>query len=296
MARQPKLPPQANATYEATIISPDDPDRSWLNWPGRASAPSILGVTRPRLAELVKTGRLEEYLAPDGSRRYKPIDLATLADEILFEPTTVEEENDAERTRVGGLMVDSMKASTDLLTQSQKHVERLVDVVVSNQEKATKAWSGTLEFLTRQCEMLQRTHVEALAAKEQSAREQIEATVEAEVTLAAETRRTAITEAVVPHIGPLVASLGLGLQEAAERLRGTVAKSSTAAAETQPPAEMPVQREPTVPDAPMVGVEGKATALLRSVGREKLDMLVVAGLLDETQLALLEEVRKEIGQ
>lgn len=282
-----------NTQYESTnsvIISADDA-RDWLTWPGRQNAPSIVGITKARFAEFLVTGKIVEYICPDKSKRYSPEDLRVLADEIAFEPPA----EDETRSKIGGIAVDSAQATVDLLKQYQAHTERLIDVMIKSSEKSQGALLSAIEYQSKHIDMLQKTHTEAIRSRDSAKVEEIAATVEAECQLAKESRRTALTEAVVPYLGPTLQNLTAGLAEVTAKLRGVVS-AQPAQMETQESASDPANPdESKSPEEMVSSSEGKAIGLLRSVGREKLALLEASGLLDENQSATLAELLSELG-
>lgn len=197
---------------EETIdVNPD----AWRSWPGRQSAPSLVGVDRRRFRELVETGKVEEFDAPDGTKRYQPADLRRLRDELAFEDLpAAKDEPDETTTRVGGVVVDSMKVSNDLLKQNQAHLERVFTIATDGYSAGMRAMSDALNFANKTIAELRRENVSLKALEKRSEAELVEATTDADLKLQAENRKTLLTQAIAPKISEVAGGLLGSIQEA----------------------------------------------------------------------------------
>jgi hypothetical protein len=264
-------------------------------WPGQQAAVASLGVTKARFREMLQTGQVQAYKFPDGSRRYDPDQIREMADAVFLEDDDESPAGDAQATRVGGIAIASAAAGIDILKQTQGHLERVLNTTISALEKSNGALVLALDYSLKRQEILERTHAEEIRLRDQVHIEELAANVEAQVTLSAEERRTALTSAVLPHVGPVLAQLTAGLQDATDRLRSTFAgtrKDEPAPQSTAPTDTVHETNESTKEET----VAKAALALMRSVGPEKLKMLEMAGLLDETQLTLLGSLVEEIKE
>jgi len=272
MASARKRPPE-DETEE--LIDEDltaNPD-AWRVWPGRVTAVNILGVGKRRFRELLEGGRVSEFDAPDGSKRYPPSALKRLSDEVYFDTAPAD---DAQHSTIGGVAMDSARVNVDLLKQNQGHLERVIDMMLKGYDKAMGSLTSALEYEQRANGELRRENQAARNASKRDELQLLEAQTQSAVTLEQEARRTLITENVAPKLGPLVGAVTDSVSDMVQRMR-------PGAVSVAPPR---VTAEPSATPRPSYArQEGDAAwELVQSIGVENLGVLKSMGTPEQAEL------------
>lgn len=281
------MPPKPKADYERSYQHVPE-DRLNEHWLSRTEARTILGVNGIAFQRLVATGELTQYRIDGNTRVFDPQEVADLSETNLDDPvpgTSAPSEN--------------ISAATKLVTQAQAHVEKLVNLMVSGQEKSQAMYERTIGTLTERITQLEKTHNEALRVKEENAWNHLEREVVLEKMTGDETRRREIWTNILPHVAPIVQGLSLGVANAMPWVKTaggmvaavmppeappTEAKSSEPVAASAPPASEPIiaRIDPSFAE--------KAASLLASIGRDRLTMLAEAGVLPDEDTTTLRQL------
>lgn len=255
---------------------PSTSDLPWNRWPGRVAAAKQVGCSPLQFRQLIQEGALREYRAPDESRRYDPTELDELA------ATFAAERSETDETTVGGKPIEGMRAATDLLKQAQGHNERLLNTAIVGFEKCMTAMTGIVSYLTNENQHLTETLCAQNAAFKEFEQLQVDKAAELVERTSAQDRRTALLNALLPHVAPVV-----------QRLTGMADEFLGQHREDEPaPLEAPSNQTIPAPVPAPDELRDKALDLLRRIGPDKLRL--AASILDEEDQPLATEVVTEL--
>lgn len=286
----------------------DDDERSYqrvpedrLNekWLSRTEARTILGVNGIAFQRLVATGELTQYRIDGNTRVFDPAEVADLSQTDLSDATVGTQQTSAPS--------ENISAATKLVNQAHSHVEKLVTLVVSSAEKSQSMYEKTINTLSERITQLEKTHNEALRLKEDNAWNRLEREVVVEKLTGDETRKREMWMSIMPSVGPIVQGLSLGIANAMPWVKAAGGMAVQPAAE---PASAPgVETAPPVAEAPTAPIEKplqpvvisstfaeRAATLLASIGRDRLTMLVSAGVLDDEDTITLRQVIDDLPE
>lgn len=256
---------------------PEDVDAS--AWPGAVMAGKALGMKPLQFRQLIREGGLREYRAKDKSRRYDPDEIDSIADKLI---EGIDEEEP--ETTVGGKPIEGMRAATDLLKQAQGHNERLLTTAILGFEKAMTAMGNVVQYLTTENAELSRFKVEGMRVIEDSQTRQIEVVADIEIRKSAEERRTALVNALLPQLSPVLGRIIDAASDAMPALRALSAPAPVlpVAPPVAPPAVQAAVRADTPADTP----ESRAVELVRRIGVDNLQLAVTILSEEDQPLAL----------
>lgn len=268
------MPKADTAFLVDPIVIANGSDIPWNRWPGRTAAGRVIGCSPLEFRRLIQEGAVKEYKAPDESRRYNPEELDELAEQWASK--------ESDETTVGGKPIEGMRAASDLLKQSQGHVERVLNVAITGFEKTLSAMNAIVERLAADNQQLSKIIQDGATARQQAEALQLEAAVEAETRISAERRREQLVAALLPHVGPVLGRI-------AEAVGASLPGGSKQEAE-QDPDTMSDAAQTALP--PAVTIEQKAYELLRRIGPDKLHLAKT--LLDDEDQPLADELLEEL--
>lgn len=180
-------------------IPPTPEDVVWTSWNSSLKAAAMLGISHKRLSQLVATGDLQPYRAPDGTIRFSPDHLQNAATALAALP----DDEPAKEPATIAATADHVRATTKALENAISHAESLMKLITEPLSQIQRQQEMLVERLMGRLEALEASRDEMIKSREQYLSEEAERQVIREAFAAQEKRREEVLSMMKEFVPPL---------------------------------------------------------------------------------------------